>query len=160
MKAIRMASNSKKPMAKNVFLYVKLIVKFNHFVDLPCYIDSNVLKKVRKNLSISRAFVKRNYGMLQILSPTIMSVEPEDTDKYMSQAIKENDLDLIKIIAPPNTDCLNLEFLIHALDLFKTKWNIKEEIMEFLLSMCKPELPEDLREVASILYKLKVCNGI
>ena len=77
-KAIQMTRNTN--FEKNIFLYFKKIVKFGHFVDIPCYIDNNVLER-SKEFTIAEAFEQRDTGIIQLLVPST-------TENWMEELLK------------------------------------------------------------------------
>ena len=68
VKAIQMTRNTN--FEKNVDLYIKKIIQYGHFVDVPCYINNNVLEKAtRSNIGVATAFQQKDAGILQLLVP-------------------------------------------------------------------------------------------
>ena len=50
-------------------------IKIGHAVDVPCYIDENVVEKSNE-FTFERALMERNLGMVQILAPMVDNPNP------------------------------------------------------------------------------------
>ena len=66
IKALQMTKNTN--LGRNVVLYIKKVIKFDHFVDVPCYIDNDVMTKATE-ISFEEALEQKDAGVLQILAP-------------------------------------------------------------------------------------------
>ena len=108
-------------LEKNVPFYIKRVIETGHFVDVPCYIDREVVEKsneitfeeVLMNLYLNPAYedaLKEKYpGFLQILAPLIenpnkypseIKVYTEDNETPIYWAATNGHLEIIKILAP------------------------------------------------------------
>ena len=66
IKALQMTKNTN--LENNVALYIKKVIKIGHFVDVPCFIDNDVMTKATQ-ISFEEALKQKNAGVLQILAP-------------------------------------------------------------------------------------------
>ena len=108
-------------LEKNVPLFIKRVIETGHFVDVPCYIDAEVVEKSNEttfeetlmNLFLNPAYddaLKEKYpGILQILAPFVenpnkfppeMEVYNDDNETPIYWAAANGHLEVIKILAP------------------------------------------------------------
>ena len=55
-----------------VVLYIKNVIKIGHFVDVPCYINNDVMTKATE-ISFEEALQQNDAGVLQILAPRALA---------------------------------------------------------------------------------------
>ena len=108
-------------LEKNVPLYIKRVIETGYFVDVPCYIDGEVVEKsneitfeeVLMNLYLNPAYedaLKEKYpGFLQILAPlnenpnkypSEIEVYTDDNETPIYWAATNGHLEIIKVLAP------------------------------------------------------------
>ena len=158
-------------LEKNVPLYIKRVIMTGHFVDIPCYIDSDVVEKsteftfeealkklmdewFEKDRSIPNSFLydkalKEKFpGILQILAPFTENPNkhPQIENGFLTPihiAARHGCTEVIKILAP-------ILLLENANEPDKTGWtpihyaanNGHREIIEFLTPLTKnPNVP-------------------
>ena len=92
-KAIQITRNTH--LEKNVLSYIKKAIKIGHIVDVPCYIDANVVEK-SNIFTFETALEENNFGMLQILAP--MDVIEIENDEIVLNLTSH--VNVIKVIAP------------------------------------------------------------
>ena len=92
-----------------------MIIKIGHFVDVPCFIDSQIVSEFSNESSFDQAFKKKNAGILQLLA--VENIE-KITNTYIIYAAGTNHLDLMKVLAPllknPNSPTRHIFTAIHA----------------------------------------------
>ena len=105
VKAIQMTRNTN--FEKNVDLYIKKIIKYGHFVDVPCYINNIVLEKAtRTNIGVATAFQQNDAGIFQLLVPLIENLielipsSPKGWSPIHEAATRNGSSEVIKILAP------------------------------------------------------------
>ena len=49
-------------------MYIKMIIKIGHVVDVPCFIDSKVVSEFSNDISFDQAFERENAGILQLIA--------------------------------------------------------------------------------------------
>ena len=98
VKAIQMTRNTN--FEKNLLLYIKKVIKFGHFVDVPCYIDANVLKRSTQ-FTIAKAYKQRHAGILQLLvALTKDCITDINGCPPISLAARDGSLEVIKVLSP------------------------------------------------------------
>ena len=104
IKALQMTKNTNLGM--NVVLYMKTAIKIGHFVDVPCYIDNDVLKKATE-ISFEEALQQEDAGVLQILAPRALarSVNAPNLKLFEVFQLSEDHpeflhVDVVKALAP------------------------------------------------------------
>ena len=103
IKAIKLTKNTNTEA--NVKLYLEKITKKGHIVDIPCFIDSDAVKK-SSEFTFQRALQEKDLGILQILASMNKNL---NKGRFMyggfrtsdiAIAAKEGNLNVIKILAP------------------------------------------------------------
>ena len=111
-------------LEENVPLYIKRVIETGHFVDVPCYIDRDVVEKTNEttfeealmklsNFESNHTYdeaVKEKYpGVLQILAPFVenpnkypseMEVYTNENETPINWAAENGHIEVIKILAP------------------------------------------------------------
>ena len=72
-KAIQITRNTNIEI--NVISYIKKAIKIGHVVDVPCYINANVVEKSNE-FTLKSALKENNLGMVQILAPMVDNPNP------------------------------------------------------------------------------------
>ena len=54
-------------------MYIKKVLEIGHFVDVPCYIDTDAMKKATE-ITFEEALQQKDAGVLQILAPLSRNV--------------------------------------------------------------------------------------
>ena len=122
-KAIKITRNTN--LETNVVSYIKKAIRIGHVVDVPCYIDENIVEKSNE-FTFEAALMERNLGMIQILAPMVDNpnphIFPDDpivvTQTFVidwrvlnaiEKAAIKNYPNIIKVLAPlienPNQPC-------------------------------------------------------
>ena len=91
IKALQITKNT--IFERNVDLYIKKVIKVGHFVDVPCYIDNDVMTKATE-ISFEEALQQEDAGVLQILSPMARNVNASDIK------LSIGNIDVVKVLAP------------------------------------------------------------
>ena len=106
-KAIQLTRNTN--LEENVISYIKKVIKIGHVVDVPCYIDENVVEK-SNDFTFEAALNENNLGMVQILAPMVDNPNPhcEYCGMLTINSIAEN---MIKVLAPLIGNPLGLHHL-------------------------------------------------
>ena len=105
-KAIQITRNTH--LERNVLSYIKKAIKIGHVLDVPCYINENVVEKSNE-FTFETALNVRNLGMLQIYAPMVDYPNrwvwvPRGIHGYytnvIANAAKNGNEGLIKVLAP------------------------------------------------------------
>ena len=96
-KAIQITRNTSVEI--NVDRYLKKVIKNGHSMDVPCYIDSDVVNKDFENIYriIDTRQHTRNFGVIQILAP-MMNIERNAREIRIAAC--DGNVDVVKILAP------------------------------------------------------------
>ena len=101
--AIQITRNTN--LETNVISYIKKAIKIGHIVDVPCYIDENVVEKSNE-FTLEAALKENNLGIVQILAPMV-----DNPNRYYRKhkcfplnpiviAAKDGCTNIIKVLAP------------------------------------------------------------
>ena len=101
IKALQMTKNTN--IGDDVVLYIQKVIEIGHFVDVPCYIDNDVLKKATE-ISFEEALQQEDAGVLQILAPRALVNAPNLKLFEVLQLSKDHPeflhVDVVKALAP------------------------------------------------------------
>ena len=101
--AIQLIKNTN--VESNVKLYLEKVIKNGHVMDIPCFIDSNAVKKSTE-FTFDRALEERELGIFQILASMENNPNKAEDERLgfrmtvIQIAATDGDLNIIKIIAP------------------------------------------------------------
>ena len=104
-KAIQITRNTN--LETNVISYIKKAIKIGHVVDVPCYINENIVEKSNE-FTFEKALKENNLGMVQILAPMVDNPNPHyETVNFGSWTLNAIDIaasrgyqNMIKVLAP------------------------------------------------------------
>ena len=110
---INAIQNAQKWPQKEFYIqsYIKQVIRIGHFVDVPCYIDNQTLKRFSKRSSFSQALKKKNAGILQMLAATTKNFNSRSYSQSffirklygmtpIEVAVNTGDTDIVKVLAP------------------------------------------------------------
>ena len=133
----------------NVALYIRNVIKIGHFVDVPCYIDNNVLKK-STDISFEEALQQKNAGVLQILAPQALArrmVNVSNLKFFKVLQLSEDrpeslHVDVVKALAPL-IENLNASDKIGITPIHHATYNRQLDVIRFLAPLTKtPNVPD------------------
>ena len=95
IKALQLTKNTN--LETNVILYIKKVIKIGHIVDVPCYIEDDVVKKATAS-SFEEAWEQKDAGVLQILAPLTKKF---NTLKFkFAYGYGYGNINIVKVLAP------------------------------------------------------------
>ena len=104
IKALQMTKDTY--FENNVALYIKNVIKVGHFVDVPCYIDIDVVKKATE-ISFKDALKQKEVGILQILGPQALARTVNTPNLKLFEILQLSEdhpeflhVDVVKALAP------------------------------------------------------------
>ena len=146
IKALQMTKNTN--LGDDVVLYIQKVIEIGHFVDVPCYIDNDVLKKATE-ISFEEALQQEDAGVLQILAPRALarSVNAPNLKLFEVFQLSEDHpeflhVDVVKALAPL-IENLNAPDKIGVTPIHHASYWGQLEVIQFLAPLTEtPNVPD------------------